>query len=381
MFKNLRSFDTTQAVILTAHQVLLLICLPFYFYYYSPSASLLVISFILVYATALSITVGYHRLYSHRTFRANPVIEWFLLFFGSMALQQSVLRWSHDHRIHHAKVDTDEDPYAITKGFWYAHYLWLLEKPIDFNPKVIPDLLKNKLVVFQDRYYAAVALATNLICYLALFVTLGDWVGTFMIAIWARIFTVHHVTWSINSLAHWWGEKPFSKELSAVDNYIIALISGGEGYHNYHHTFANDYRNGICWYHFDPSKWIIWTLSKVGLTHGLKTTNAYTIKKKIIVEDKNRLVIQLSTFWKEKKADVENQVEELSEKLLKTLSEFTRLKERYKELKKTKTPPEITKDFRSQMNILGENLKDDWQKWSDLYKQIMQTPQSQAARA
>ena len=203
-----------------------------------------------------------------------------------MSCQGSVLRWAFDHRNHHAFVDTDDDPYSIKKGFWYAHFLWLMVNPKPIEPKTVPDLMRNKMVAFQHRYYPYLMVLSNALVFLFCGWMLNDFWGAFFLVTWMRIFLLHHFTWFINSLAHTWGDKPFCQEQSAVNNFIISLLTFGEGYHNFHHTFANDYRNGIRWYHFDPTKWMIWTLAKLRLASDLKRMDAYTIKKRMVIEEK-----------------------------------------------------------------------------------------------
>jgi stearoyl-CoA desaturase (delta-9 desaturase) len=236
-------------------------------------------------------------------------VEAVILFLGAMAGQGSALRWSFEHRLHHAHVDTDDDPYTIKKGFWYAHFLWILEEPRKIQERVVSDLIKNKLVMFQDRYYPYLMVLTNMFVFFAVGALLNDYLGAFFIAVMTRMFFLYHFTWFINSLAHTWGDKPFSQEQSAVDNYILSLLTFGEGYHNYHHTFANDYRNGVRWFHFDPTKWLIWTLNKLGLAHGLKRMSAYTIKKKMVLEHKSLLIDQIKAYWDIKTDELEKQVD------------------------------------------------------------------------
>ena len=124
-----KAFNTGPVIFLITYQTLLALSLPVYFYFTTPSLGIVFSSIVLLYLTGLSITGGYHRYYAHRSYRAGSFVEAVLLFFGSMTAQGSALRWSFDHRTHHAHVDTDQDPYSIKKGFWYAHCLWLLEKP------------------------------------------------------------------------------------------------------------------------------------------------------------------------------------------------------------------------------------------------------------
>lgn len=366
-----QGFNWIPSLFLITYQILLLTTLPFYFYYQTPTISMGVITFVLLYVTGLSITGGYHRFYSHRTFKANRIMEWILLFFGSMAGQGSILRWCHDHRIHHAHVDTDKDPYSIKKGFWYAHFLWILEKPKAIDPKVVPDLLNNKLVVFQDRFYGTLFFGTNILAFFTVGWLLNDYLGALFLAVGLRLFLLHHFTWFINSLAHTWGDQPFSLEHSAVNNYVISFLTFGEGYHNYHHTYANDYRNGIYWYQFDPTKWLIWLLSKVGLTHHLKKMDPFTIKKRIVIEHKHLLMERLIQSWEGKRAEWEPIVHELSDKIVSKISDFSRLKNRYYELKAQCTETNILRGIKKEMKALKKSLRHDWKQWWQLSRRIL----------
>lgn len=369
---NLKNgINWTPTLFLTIYQLTLLISLPFYFYYQGFSWALFAIGFVLLYATGLSITGGYHRFYSHKTFKTNPVVEWLLLFFGSMAGQGSALRWSFDHRIHHAHVDTDEDPYSINKGFWYAHFLWILEKPRSIDPKVVPDLINNQWVVFQDKYYGLLFLGTNALAYIAVGYFLNDYIGALVIAVGLRLFCLHHFTWFINSLAHTWGDKPFSQEHSAVNNYIISFLTFGEGYHNYHHTYANDYRNGVYWYQFDPTKWFIWLLSKFGLAYNLRRMDKYTIKKRMIIEHKNLMLDRLLKSLEDKRTDWEPLINDLSERLMVKLSDFSKLKNRYSELKAHCSETYLLLDLKKEMKALEKSLRDDWKQWWQLSRCIL----------
>lgn len=366
-----KEFNWGPAIFLITFQILLLLSLPFYFYHSVPSFSMIVVSVILLYATGLSITAGYHRLYAHRTFRTNPYVEAIILFFGSMSGQGSALRWAFEHRLHHAFVDTDNDPYTIKKGFWYAHFLWILEKPRALDEKVVPDLLKNKLILFQDRYFPFLMILTNVFALLAVGALLDDYLGAFFLACMTRMFLLYHFTWFINSLAHTWGDKPFSQEQSAVDNYILSLLTFGEGYHNYHHTFANDYRNGVRWYHFDPTKWLIWTLNKLGLAYGLKRMSAYTIKKKMVLEHKNLLIEEIKAYWHVKTDELEKQVDEISARILEKITYFSQLKDRYTQMKNERHGVNVMKELRAELKLLKRSLKEDWREWSKLSHNIL----------
>lgn len=137
---------------IVGYHLALCIGLPFYFVHHHPSWGICVMTAVLVYASGLSVTAGYHRLYSHSTYKTNRFVEAVLLFFSTVATQGSALKWASDHRKHHAYVDSDRDPYSIKKGFLYAHFLWLFEKAEPIDPKVVADLLKNRLIRFQHRF-------------------------------------------------------------------------------------------------------------------------------------------------------------------------------------------------------------------------------------
>lgn len=219
----------------------------------------------------LSVTVGYHRLFSHKSYEAHPILRALLLITGAGAFQNSALVWAKDHRIHHRDVDTDNDPYSIKKGFWYAHFLWMFKKdfPIDYE-KLPMDLRKDKMIRIQDRYYLPLAILVGFgIPMLAGHLIVGSvLVGLYVGAI-LRLLASGHCTFCINSVAHLIGTRPFSLSNTARDNWFLSILTFGEGYHNYHHKFQADYRNGLVWYAWDPSKWIIYLLSGAGFTRNL----------------------------------------------------------------------------------------------------------------
>ena len=371
MIDTSRGINWVPATFLIIYQALIITALPFYLYYGSPTWTMVGVSVLLLYITGISITAGYHRFYSHRAYKTNKWVEGVLLFFGSMSAQGSALRWSYDHRIHHAHVDTDDDPYSIQKGFWYAHCLWILEKPRTIDSKVVPDLLKNPMVTFQHRYYGLTMVLSNIIGFLFVGWLFNDYLGAFVLSLWTRMFFLHHFTWFINSLAHTWGDKPFCQEQSAVDNYLISLLTFGEGYHNYHHTFANDYRNGIRWYHFDPTKWVIWTLNKLGLATGLKRMDPYAIQKRMVMERKDLLMDRVRELWYVKRDELEVRINELSDQMVEKMNEFRKLKEEYLLSKKNRNEPDLVKNLKLELKNLKRSLKHDWKVWSRLSKTIL----------
>lgn len=368
--RNPKEFNWGPGIFLITYQTLVILAMPFYFYYAAPSLSMVLVSVLLLYLTGLSITGGYHRFYSHRAFKVHPAVEWVLLFFASMAGQGSALRWTYDHRQHHAYVDTDRDPYSIMRGFWYAHFLWILEKPETIDPKVVPDLMKNPRVMHQHNYSALWMIFTNVIVFFIVGLLLGDYIGAFFLAIWVRMFVLHHFTWFINSLAHTWGDKPFSQEQSAVNNYIISLLTFGEGYHNYHHTFANDYRNGVRWYHFDPTKWLIWVLHRCGVAYNLKTVDWETINKRLVLERKVMLIDQIKDLWVSNKEDLENAVNRLSEDILEKITTLSDLRAQYRQFKKDYNNLDMVRKLRQDIRALKASMRQDWRQWRQLYSNI-----------
>ena len=160
--EKLAAIDWGNTIFILGYHLALIIGLPFYYLSHSPAKGLYLVAALLVYLPGLAISIGYHRLYSHKTFKTHPVIETILLFFGSLATQGSAIKWGFEHRHHHAYVDTDKDPYSIKKGFLFAHILWMFKKAKPIDKKVVADLYANKLLAFQHRFYAPIMFITNI---------------------------------------------------------------------------------------------------------------------------------------------------------------------------------------------------------------------------
>ena len=222
------------------------------------------------FCVGLSVTAGYHRLFAHKTYQAAWPVRLFLLVFGAGALENSVLNWAADHRVHHAHVDEERDPYNLTKGFWWAHMGWIFFEAEPIPKSVVRDLQEDPLVVWQDRFYALIGLGVAFGIPLIVGLLTGRVLGCLLIAGVLRVVVSHHGTFFINSLCHMVGRRPYSTEHSARDSPIMAVLAFGEGYHNYHHSFPFDYRNGVKVWQFDPAKWMIWTLSRLGLARDLR---------------------------------------------------------------------------------------------------------------
>lgn len=273
--------------------IVALIAVPWYAMTYGFTTADYVALVVFYMLTGVGITMGYHRLWSHKTYKANKIVKYALLVFGTAALQNSVIQWSSDHRKHHKDVDDPvKDPYAATRGFWFSHFGWLLRHntPDVQDIRGVNDLLKDKALVFQHKHYTIVAILAcfglpALVGFMYGFLSGGTitaaWHSALSFLILAgllRVILVHHATFCINSLAHTIGKRPYSTKNTARDSWVTAIVTGGEGYHNYHHAFAGDYRNGIRWYDLDPSKWFIAALSKIGWTYDLKTTPKHLIE-------------------------------------------------------------------------------------------------------
>jgi stearoyl-CoA desaturase (Delta-9 desaturase) len=212
--------------------------------------------------TGLGITVGYHRLISHRSFTCPEAVKVAFLIAGGWALENSALKWCADHVRHHAKVDQEEDPYNAKKGFWHSHLLWIFFKDPNADDKYTAIFRKDKWIMWQHQNYFLVVLSGLAIPSLIGYLHRG-WVGglsAFLLAGVCRTFLVLNSTFCINSICHLWGDQPFGNANSSRDSWWISLITFGEGYHNYHHNYPRDYRNGPKWYNFDPSKWLIFSL-------------------------------------------------------------------------------------------------------------------------
>lgn len=236
--------------------------------------------------TGMSITVGYHRLCAHRSFKAHPIFQFFCLFFGAAAFQESLLQWTSQHRNHHRYVDTDQDPYNIKQGFFYAHIGWLIFRKHPINYDNVKDLENDRFIRSQHDFYPLWAIAAGIMLPLFIGACTGNMLGAFLIGIAARITFVHQSTFMINSVCHYFGKSTYDQASSPRDHWIVALITNGEGYHSFHHRFPSDYRNGVKWYHWDPSKWAIRLLAFVGLASDLKRASEFQILSAALVADK-----------------------------------------------------------------------------------------------
>ncbi|MBJ7257922.1 MAG: fatty acid desaturase [Chthoniobacterales bacterium] len=287
----------TTSIFLAVINTLAVTAVPLYIWKYGLDWFQVSLFLSMVILTGLSITLGYHRLFSHLSFKARAPVKLVTLLFGACAFENSVLDWCSDHRKHHKHVDHEDDPYDITKGFLWAHIGWLLFK---ISPELpmdnVNDLRKDRLVMWQRKWCIPIAFILGFGVPTALGFCWGGWnaaLGAFLLAGVLRVFTVQHSTFFINSLCHTLGNQPYSTRCSARDSALMAFFTFGEGYHNYHHEFQHDYRNGVKSTNFDPTKWSIWTLEKLGLVSDLRRVPDERILLAEMNETKRRAERQL----------------------------------------------------------------------------------------
>jgi stearoyl-CoA desaturase (Delta-9 desaturase) len=276
-------WTTTLMFSLTALVALTIV--PWYGLTYGYSTSAWVAFALFMIFASMSITAGYHRLWAHRSYEAHPAVRIFMALWGAATLQNSILVWASGHRTHHRHVDdNDRDPYSAGRGFWHSHIGWMLR---DYpsgqeNFSNAPDLLRDPIVMWQHRWYVPIALGMNIGLPVLLGLMFGNVIEMLLLAGFLRLVLGHHFTFFINSLAHVWGRQPYTDENSARDNGFLALLTYGEGYHNFHHLFQYDYRNGVRWWQYDPTKWLIATLSWMGLAENLKRASNFKIQQAIV---------------------------------------------------------------------------------------------------
>lgn len=242
--------------------------------------------FALMYlVTGFGITVGFHRLFTHRSFEASPALRVALAIAGSMALQGPVIRWVSDHRRHHAHSDEPGDPHSpVVGGFFHAHVGWLWSDLRSRPTKYAKDLLGDKTIRALDRRYLWWMAAS-----LAVPTLLGGLVGGSLEAavsalLWggfARLFFVHHVTWAINSVCHVVGRSPYASRDQSRNVAWLALPSLGESWHNNHHAFPTSSAHGLGWYQLDPSAWLIRAFVALGLASAPKRPTDKALHEKL----------------------------------------------------------------------------------------------------
>jgi len=229
-------------------------------------------------ATGLGVTIGFHRLFAHRSFETVLPVKFLLAVLGSMSVQGPLLRWVATHRRHHQHSDQAEDPHSphrfgggfrgVLAGWWHAHVGWMFMPERPSLARYVRDLRRDKLLRLVSRSFSVwVVLGLAIPTGLGAFLT-GAWTGALLGFLWGglvRIFLVHHLTWSINSICHLWGRRPFKCDDESRNNTICGVLAFGEGWHNNHHAFPYSARHGLRWWEFDLSYIVICGMELLGL--------------------------------------------------------------------------------------------------------------------
>ena len=329
-------------------------------------------------ATGLGVTGGYHRYYSHRTYECSRLLQMFYLIFGGAAVENSVLNWASDHRDHHRFVDTEKDPYNILKGFFYAHMGWIFFKDARVRSERFtncPDLLNDPLVVWQDKYYLPIVALAGFGLPTLLGALAGRPLAGFLWGGLVRTVFVQHMTFFINSLAHLWGERPYSDVDTARDSWWLGVFTFGEGYHNFHHKFQADYRNGIRWYQFDLSKWWIWAMAACGQAWRFKVTpEAHILKAKLEVQaraiEKRLAAAQApERLW----TRVQERVEVGRRRLEHAYLQYQHARLDYKR-RRAEWSAEVRRQWRAQVEAHRAELEEAHRRWEDLVSAMYRIP-------
>jgi len=239
-------------------------------------------------------------LWSHRSYNASVVLQVFLLCAGSSAVQGSCYWWARAHRSHHRYTDTDLDPYNANRGLLWTHIGWIIFKSeVHPGPSDISDLRQDPLVQLQHRYYFwLLAIFGYILPTVIPGIWLNDWLGGLCFSAALRLTIAHHSTFCINSIAHWLGTTPYDDVQTPRDHFLSALLTMGEGYHNFHHQFPMDYRNAFLWYQYDPTKWFIALCGKIGLASHLRVFPSNEIAKgQLAMKLKDLKQLQDSIDW------------------------------------------------------------------------------------
>ena len=247
-----------------------------------------VISTVAYAVTGHGITVGFHRYFTHGSFKAGPRLRVALAIAGSMAIEGPVTRWVADHRRHHAFSDKEGDPHspwrygttfwALCKGLWHAHVGWLFDVEQTDQQRFAPDLLADRAVHLVNRLFPVwvlVSLALPALAGGAWAAAAGDgfWDGAATAFFWGslvRVAVLHHVTWSINSICHAFGDRPFQTRDQSRNVWPLAVISMGESWHNLHHADPTAARHGVDRWQFDSSAELIRGFEKLGWAHDVR---------------------------------------------------------------------------------------------------------------
>jgi len=245
-------------------------------------------------ATGFGVTVGFHRYFTHKSFETGRVMTAVLGILGSMSVEGPLLHWVSFHRRHHQHSDTEGDPHsphthgeglwAVLKGLWIAHAGWMFQRSAKGLERYVPDLMRDPLVRRISKLFPLWVLASMLIPTLLGGLLTWSWMGLFLGFVWGglvRVLLIHHVTWSVNSICHVWGSRPFRCRDESRNNPIVGVLALGEGWHNNHHAFPTSARHGLRWWEFDASYLVIRLLAQLGLVWNIRTPAPERVEAKL----------------------------------------------------------------------------------------------------
>ncbi|SFT82583.1 stearoyl-CoA desaturase (delta-9 desaturase) [Actinopolyspora lacussalsi subsp. righensis] len=248
--------------------------------------------------SGLGVTVGFHRLFTHRSFKTNRAVQVLLAISGMGAVQGPVINWVADHRRHHAYSDREGDPHspwrfgssatALAKGFWHAHMGWLFERDVTNVDRFAPDLLKDRVLERINRLFPLWTVASFVLPAVLGGLITWSWWGALTAFFWAglvRVSVLHHITWSVNSICHMIGERPFKSRDKAANFWPLALISFGESWHNSHHADPTCARHGVLKGQLDISARLIWMLEKLGWAWKVRWPNEQRLARISVTEE------------------------------------------------------------------------------------------------
>ncbi|MEZ6241928.1 MAG: acyl-CoA desaturase [Phycisphaerales bacterium] len=244
--------------------------------------------------TGLGVTIGYHRLFTHKSFETGPVMKTIIGIAGSMAVEGPIIGWVADHRRHHQHSDHEGDPHSphvhdggawnILKGAIHAHMGWLLARGAKTDvARYAPDLERDAIVVWLSKTFPIWVLVSLAIPTILGGIITMTWTGALLGLAWGglvRIFLVHHITWSINSVCHIWGTRAFECGDESRNNVVCGVLGFGEGWHNNHHAFPTSARHGLRWWQIDTSYWLIRGMEAIGLVRRVKVPTPERIESK-----------------------------------------------------------------------------------------------------
>ena len=301
----------TVFIVLFIYPALIITGVVFYSSTFGTTSFEWILAIVAYYASNISVGIGLHRLWTHNSYKINKIFEFFLMLLSSGTLQGPAIAWASDHDLHHRYTDEDSDPHSPLKytnkikGFLWSHVGWMLfsstHKTLEMT--TMKRLGKNKTLMFQLKHYWSLAMFMNLVAPLMLGFIIG---GDLQSAIAAYLFIglgraiQQEVTFCVNSLCHFMGSKKYLNG-TAGDIYWMFFLLLGENFHNFHHAFARDYRNGWKWHHPDVHKWIIYIMSKCGLAHDLVIT-----PKERIMAKQAETKLQLETQMHQKLTFIES---------------------------------------------------------------------------